>query len=86
MRHFYPVIAYFIQDSLEGALLSGVKLGATVANPCRVCFCPLAECNNAFHQSRMREEVSTLLFLINGSSLICSRVRRQKQEHKWNPC
>ena len=36
-RRFLPVIGFFIQDTLEGNLLSCVNLGVKVHSPCRFC-------------------------------------------------
>ena len=60
MRRFLPVIAYFIQDSPEGALLCACKIGAEVHNPCRVCWCSRENANNPFDDSEKREEVRNL--------------------------
>ena len=55
-RHLLPVIAFFIQDAPEGALLSGTKLGAQVKSPCRVCWVKNEDCNQPYANAPLRTE------------------------------
>lgn len=59
MRHFIPVVAFFIQDTPEGALLTGTRVGTRCKSPCRCCLVKEADCNNPWVKAPLREEAAT---------------------------
>ena len=58
-RRFLPVIASFIQDTLEGNALCGVSLGVKVNSPCRCCTCTKDGINDPTVNCAYRTEART---------------------------